>query len=630
MNSTAALDILKKYFNYPSFRGLQEPIIQSVLEQKDTFGLMPTGGGKSICYQVPALAQEGICIVISPLIALIKDQVEQLKARGIKALSMVGNLTTDQITELFDNALYGKYKFLYLAPERLQQEWILDRITALPVNLVAIDEAHCVSQWGHDFRPAYLNIKTLRDKLPNVTFLAVTASATHLVREDVIKELHLKDPIIFQDSFTRENLAYWVTKTQDKLRAIEHTFLKQPSPGIIYVRNRRATVELASNLNSLGISATYFHGGLSLSDKEKNMELWMQEKAMVMVATNAFGMGIDKGNVKHILHTQLPENLESYYQEAGRAGRNGELAYANLLVNEHDITSAKRQFLEVLPDKAFLNTVYKTLFNFFQIAWGELPEIPFNFNINHFCNKYDLPVVKTFNALQFLDRQSIISLSQEFTKKVSIQFITPSKEVVRYMSLNPREEEVISHILRSYPGIFDLITPINTYLMAKKAGTSEAKVVSILEKLHQQELISYSAQHNDAVIIFNEVREDERTINRIAKNLEIQNQLKINQLQAVIHYTTDQSTCKSMYLLKYFGEENPPRCGICSVCKSDTTPSKINIEDQILSILKQQPSDIKSLQLHIDASDEQIVVVMKELLAKGKISRQADNRFVVN
>lgn len=622
-------EILKKHFKFDSFRGLQEPIINSVLEGNDTFGLMPTGGGKSLCFQVPALAQDGLCLVVSPLIALMKDQIQNLQKKDIKALAIIGSLSPNEISDLLDNALYGNYKFLYLAPERLQQDWILERITALPINLIAIDEAHCVSQWGHDFRPAYLNIKKLRTHLPKVPFLALTASATNRVKEDVINQLELKNAKVFQSSFERGNLAYKVLETQDKFYQIEKILREKTNPSIIYVRNRKTCFDVSNNLNAIGIKATYFHGGLPLSEKEKNMALWIDEKVQVIVATNAFGMGIDKANVQNIIHIQLPENLESYYQEAGRAGRNGEYAQAVMLVNQHDILQAKHQYLEVLPEKEFLTNVYIKLFNFFQIAYGELPEERFDFSFNRFCTKYNLPILKTYNALTFLDRQSIISLSQEFSKKVSLQFIIPTKEVIRYMSLNPNDEEIIATILRTYSGVFDVETPINTISIAKKSGASEQKVLALLDKLHQMEIISYKAQNNDASIIFNEVREDERTINRIAKFLITQNELKTSQLNSVIHYATDKKNCKSVLLLNYFGEENPPKCGICSICTFEEIPdfevrqTAINI----LQILSEKSYSSRELEQKLHLSQNQVLETIQYLLEEEKIKINQRNEY---
>jgi len=623
------LEILKKHFKFDDFRGLQEPIINSVLEGNDTFGLMPTGGGKSLCFQIPALAKEGLCLVISPLIALMKDQVQSLQKKDIKALAIIGNLSTNEISDLLDNALYGNYKFLYLAPERLQQEWILNRVTALPINLIAIDEAHCVSQWGHDFRPAYLDIKKLRTLLPKVPFLALTASATHAVKDDVIKQLELKNVNVFQSSFERKNLSYKVIETQDKFYQIEKILKEKSNPSIIYVRNRRACLEVSNNLNALGIATTYFHGGLSLSEKEKNMALWMEEKVQVIVATNAFGMGIDKANVQNIIHIQLPENLESYYQEAGRAGRNGAFAQAIILLNHYDILKTKQQFLEVLPDKSFLTNVYIKLFNYFQIAYGELPEERFDFSFNLFCTKYNLPVLKTYNALTFLDRQSIISLSQEFSKKASLQFIIPAKEVIRYMSLNPNDEEIISTILRTYTGVFDIETPINVISIAKKTGTSEQKVLTLLEKLHQMEIIWYKGQNNDTSIIFNEIREDEKTINRISRFLQTQNDLKTSQLNSVIQYVTDDKTCKSSQLLQYFGEKNPPKCGICSVCNSNKAV-EFDVKKkavEVVQILSQKPCTSRDLEQLLNIEQRLILEILQFLLEEEKIEVNQRNEY---
>lgn len=625
------LDVLKHYFKFDTFRGLQAPIIASVVQGHDTLGLMPTGGGKSVCFQVPALMSPGICLVISPLIALIKDQVQSLQNKNIKAMALVGSLSTNELSDLLDNALYGNYKFLYLAPERLQQEWVLQRISALPVNLIAIDEAHCVSQWGHDFRPAYLNLKVLRDYLPNVPFLALTASATAQVKEDLIKQLKLKDVRVFQSSFNRDNLAYKVLPAQDKLYKMEQLLKEHPSPSIIYVRNRKATIDVSNNLKALGIQSTYFHGGLSLSDKEKNMRLWMHEKVQVIVATNAFGMGIDKANVRNIIHIQLPENLESYYQEAGRAGRNGAYAQAVILLNNHDILVAKAQFLEVLPDKEFLYQVYIKLFNFFQIAYGELPQERFAFSFNQFCSKYNLPALKTYNALMFLDRQSVLVLSREFSKKVSLQFVIPSKEVIRYMSLNPNDQEVISTILRTYTGIFDIEIAINTALVAKKSGTTEPKVLALLEKLSQREIIAYRAQNNDASIVFNQVREDRHTINRIAHYLKAQNELKTSKLHSVIDYATDTKTCKSVFLLRYFGEENPAECGVCSVCiaRQKEAFSPEQIAGEILAVLAQGPHSSRELQQQLNYPPDPLLQAIQTLIEENKITINPKNQYYI-
>ena len=563
-----ALEILEKYWKHDAFREPQEEIINSVLEGKDTFALMPTGGGKSICFQVPAMMQDGICLVISPLIALMRDQVQNLQNKGIKAIALTGGIHQDEIIDLLDNCQFGNFKFLYLSPERLQNDWILERIKNLPINLIAIDEAHCVSQWGHDFRPAYLKIVQLKEFFPKVPFLALTASATLKVKEDIITQLKLNNPQVFAKSFYRDNIAYMVFEIEDKFHLLQQILTKNPEPSIIYVTNRKSCSETVHQLESLGFTATFYHGGLTSKDKEKHMKLWMEEKVQVMVATNAFGMGIDKANVKTIIHLHLPQNLENYYQETGRAGRNGEKAFGILLNNPSDVLHAEAQFLSVLPDKPFLNLVFLKLCSFFQIAYGEGIDEQFSFNLNQFCSKYNFPILKTYNALQFLDRQGVISLSQEFSEKINIQFIIPSKEVIRYMILNPNDEEIVLTILRTYPGVYDLQTAFNPTLIAKKSNSNEKIVLSLLEKLKEKQIIDMIAKNNDAMITFNEVREDDRTINRVSKHLETQNKLKTEQLQAVLQYSKDIKTCKNKLLMQYFGETITADCGICSFCIS--------------------------------------------------------------
>jgi len=624
-----ALEILQKYWKHDSFRFPQEEIINAVLEGKDTFALMPTGGGKSICFQVPSMMQEGICLVISPLIALMRDQVQNLQNKGIKAVALAGGIHQDEIIDLLDNCQFGNYKFLYLSPERLQNEWILERIKNLPINLIAIDEAHCVSQWGHDFRPAYLKISKLKDFFPKVPFLALTASATTRVKEDIIVQLQLHNTKVFSKSFYRENIAYMVYETEDKLNLLQQILKKNPQPSIIYVTNRKSSTDTARQLETLGFHATYYHGGLSHKDKENHMKLWMEEKVQVMVATNAFGMGIDKANVKTIIHLHLPQNLENYYQETGRAGRNGEKAFAILLNNPSDVLHAEAQFLSVLSDKTFLNTVFVKLCTYFQIAYGEGIYNQFSFNLNHFCTKYNFNILKTYNALQFLDRQGVITLSQEFSEKVSIQFIIPSKEVIRYMSLHSNDEEIMLTILRTYPGIYEIQTAFNPQLIAKKSNTSDTAVLSLLQKLKEKGIIEMMAKNNDASITFNEVREDDRTINRISKHLETQNKLKVEQLQAVILYSKEAKKCKNKVLMAYFGEKLKADCGICSYCiaknKKQQNPEKIT--EKIIALLKIQDFNSRDIQKLTKFQKDDVIFALQKLLEENTIRVNANNEY---
>jgi ATP-dependent DNA helicase RecQ len=627
-----AEEILQKYWKHDQFRSLQKEIIDSVLSGQDTFALLPTGGGKSICFQVPALMKEGICLVISPLVALIKDQVDNLQSRDIKAIALTGGLKSEEINVFLDNCQYGNYKFIYLSPERLQTEWILDRIKQLPISMIAIDEAHCVSQWGHDFRPSYLKIARLKTHFSKIPFIALTASATKRVQEDVILQLGLKDTALFQKSYNRENIAYFVTEAEDKLFKMEQILKKNPEPSIIYVRNRKSCLDISSQLNSIGFRATYYHGGLSAKEKEKNMELWMSEKAQVIVATNAFGMGIDKANVKTVIHIQLPENIENYYQESGRAGRNEEKAYAILLTSSYDKLNAENQFISVLPDKEFLNNMYLKLCNYFQIAYGEGIEEQFTFNLNHFSSKYQFPIMKTYNALQFLDRQGIITLSQEFSEKVTAQFIIPSKEVIRYMSLNTKEEPILLALLRTYPGIHEVPAAINLTLIAKKAESTENNVSALLLQLMEKGIIDYHAKSNDTRIIFNVIREDARTINSISKYLEIQNKLKREQLNSVIEYVNDKSNCKSKLILNYFEEQTIGNCGICSYCISESNKenSTEDLRNQILVLLKIKALNSREIQININKSSDAIIFALQSLLESGEIKITSNNRYTLN
>ena len=624
-----AIEILKKYWKHDSFRPLQNEIIDTVLSGQDTFALLPTGGGKSICFQVPAMMQKGICLVISPLVALMKDQVANLQSRDIKAIALTGGIKSDEMINLLDNCQFGNYKFLYLSPERLQSDWILERLKNIDINLIAIDEAHCVSQWGHDFRPAYLKISDLKTVFPKVPFLALTATATARAKEDILKELGLEKPVSFHQSFARKNIAYMVFEAEDKFYKIQQILKKNPQPSIIYVRNRKSCLEISSQLQSAGFKATYYHGGLHPKEKDKNMALWMDEKAQVIVATNAFGMGIDKANVKTVIHIQLPENLENYYQEAGRSGRNGDKAFAVLLTSPSDQIHAEGQFTNTLVEKPFLNLVYLKLNSYFRIAYGEGINEKFSFNLNHFCVKYNFPVLKTYNAIQFLDRQGVLTLSQEFSEKISLQFIISSKEVLRYTSLNPNDEEIILAILRTYPGIYDVETAFNSALIAKKSHHSEAEVHKVLEKLNEKEVITYNAKGNDASLTFNEIREDERTISRVVKYLENQNKLKKEQLQSVLHYVAEDNVCKSKLILDYFGEKQSEDCGICSYCISKKKKPKdtATLSKKIIDLLEKESLNSRELENRTHSNKDAIIIVLQQLLENEIILVNPNNTY---
>ncbi len=626
------VEILKKYWGHDRFRPYQKEIIDSILEGKDTVALLPTGGGKSICFQIPALLQDGICIVISPLIALMKDQVDNLSKRGIKALSITAGISHNDLSILFDNCQFGNYKFLYLSPERLQSEYVVDRIKALNVSLIAIDEAHCVSQWGHDFRPAFLKISILKLLFPNKPFVALTASANARVEKDITTQLKLDNPTIFRQSFARKNISYNVLEVEDKIYNISKILKKYRDPTIIYVRNRKMCIDVSSQLKHLGFTATFFHGGLKNKEKEKNMQSWMSEEAQVIVATNAFGMGIDKANVRTVIHMQYAENIESYYQEAGRAGRNGERAFAVVLSSPSDELNAKGQFLSVLPDKAFVLKVYNKLCNFFQVAFGECPLNEFTFNLNKFCLRYDLSVLKTYNAIQFLDREGILSLTKDFSQKVSLQFLIESRELLRYISLHPRDEAVIHTLLRTYPGIYEYAVKVNTDLVAKKTPTTTTEVERVLTALNLNEVADYIAHDTDSALLFLENRDDEHIINRIAKHLKSQNELKVNQMEAFINYVQDKTHCKSRIILHYFDEETTENCGICSYCRDNAPKQKNSLEEiasKMLALLQREDLDSRELEHLLKIPESDIIFAIHELLERESIALTSINKYTL-
>ena len=624
-------DILTNYWGYTSFKPMQEQIIASVLDGKDTVALLPTGGGKSICFQVPAMAMEGICIVISPLVALMGDQINNLKERGIKALKLTGGITFDELNTLLDNALYGNYKFLYLSPERLQQEIVQNYIKQMNVNLIAVDEAHCISQWGNDFRPAYKNITLLREIHPLVPIIALTATATPEVLEDTISELKMELPTVFKNSFVRENLSYQVFKEDDKLYRAEQLLKNNSGSAIIYVRNRKSTIEIAEQLNSLGISATYYHGGISAKEKAQKLTSWRNGRVSTMVATNAFGMGIDHHNVRFVIHLQIPESLESYFQEAGRAGRDGEFASAVLLYNESDKIYVKQQFVESLPTTSDLKKIYRTLNNYFQISYGEGEFTKHNFNFAEFSKTYNLNSLLAYNALNSLDRLGIIQLSQEFGRKSIVQFLISSEEVLNYFEKDLTASVIGKTILRIYGGIFEMPTSINLDLITSKTGQSIETVITVLKKLERDQVVEMMLQITDATLTFLVPREDDKTINVISREVEALNRKKTAQVNSVLHYIDNNKTCRSVQLVSYFGETTASKCGICSNCKTQT--SRLSNKEmqvlakQILALLEGGDLSSREISEKLTFTETNVLTVIKLLLDAEKIKINPKNQY---
>jgi ATP-dependent DNA helicase RecQ len=626
------IEVLERYWNHTSFRPLQEEIINSVLNHEDTFALLPTGGGKSICFQIPALIQDGICIVISPLIALMKDQVNTLKAKGIKAIALTSGMSYKDIDTQLDNCIYGNYKFLYLSPERLQQPLVQDRIQQMQVNLIAVDEAHCISQWGNDFRPAYKNINILRQMHPHVNCIALTATAKHNVVEDIVKNLDFVSPKVFKASFARSNIAYSVIHTDDKLFQLEYILKTYEGSSIIYVRNRRATIDIHNYLNAKGFSSTFYHGGITNKEKQERLQQWTNDQKQIMVATTAFGMGIDKANVKTVIHFNLPESLESYYQEAGRAGRDGKLAYAIILKQHIDEDHLRGQFLSTLPSVDYVKTVYNKLCNYFQISYGEGENTMHQFDFKSFCNTYKLSASITYNALLLLDRNAIITLTQHFNFRTKIQFITTNAVLFQYLETHLDLNILVKVLLRTYGGIFDYETKVNLSLVIQKANLSEKQVIAQLQRLESDEVISLQMANTDSEITLLKPREDDITINPIAKTIEQQHTLKHQQIESVLHYIKNDSVCRSQQLLSYFGEKTHEVCGKCSVCLSKNSQekgTKTSISNQILKALQVESLSSRQLLHSINCSEKELLQHLSELIELKKIKITPTNTYTI-
>lgn len=627
------LNILKKYWDYHTFRPLQEEIITNSLHQKDSFVLLPTGGGKSICYQIPALLQEGICLVISPLIALMKDQVQNLQKKGIKAIALDSSLNYQDLDRELNNCLYGSYKFMYLSPERLQSKLVTERLKNININLIAVDEAHCISQWGNDFRPAYNNIQAIRNILPKVPVMALTGSAKPKVVNDIVTNLALNNPKLFKSSFKRKNLAYMVLNTENKQGKLIQILKKNQQASIVYVRNRAKTKQLSEFLQEQDISASYYHGGLSTNEKEQHFKLWRNNQVQVMVATNAFGMGIDKADVKTVIHLSPTENIENYYQEAGRAGRNNKKAYAIILKSNEDIDALKNQITNALPSVKELKFIYRKLCSYLGIAYHEGQGVTYDFNIYEFCKHYQFNIAKTITAITFLDRQEVLRFSKEFKNKTSLRFLVDNYNLIHYISKHKEHNTLINFILRSYGGTFESTITIDLNYIQTKTRIPKESIKEQLIALEKNKIINLQLFNSDISITLLEPREDDRTINRVSLYLKQQNNLKIEQFTAVAKYLENTTTCKEQLLLNYFGEQTTNPCGICSFCIAEKIVEKEtninNLHERIITLLAKHPLSSTQLEQQLQCTSKDILHALRMLLDASKIKLLANNKFAV-
>lgn len=626
MNDADIHGILKQFWGFDQFRPLQEEIIRSVISGRDTLALLPTGGGKSLCFQVPGLALEGLCLVVSPLIALMKDQVMNLHKRGIKATAIFTGMSAKEIDFTLDQCAEGKYKFLYVSPERLTTRIFLARIERLKIGLVAIDEAHCISQWGHDFRPEYRKIAEIRPFIKHVPFIALTATATPKVVEDILEQLHFKQKKVFQKSFYRENLAYRVTYTEDKIGELLRLLKSHSGSSVIYANSRKKTQLVADFLSKSGISSSFYHAGLSSSERDNRQQSWIRGQIRAIVCTNAFGMGIDKPDVRLVVHMELPDNLEAYFQEAGRAGRDENEAVCYLLFHKSDRNELERLFELSFPTLEYIRSIYRALGLYFNLAIGSGHYQTFPFEINAFCESFNFKPYEAFQALKFIHQAGFILLNEAAFTPAKVKFLVDGLNVYDFRLRHRDLDAFIDLLLRSYSGIMEQYVKIDEYKLAKKTGLGIQQIDAILQRLHQFELIDYVARTDKPTITWLEPRIGEEHLiipDEHYKELKIERKIKLNK---ALEYAESIETCRSTILLAYFGEKSSSECGKCDYClkkrASNLTFAEIEFK---LSTLLIAPSPIKHVvNLFEKEYHEQVLEVIRVLSDEGKI--QIDNK----
>lgn len=620
--------ILKDYWGYDNFRGIQEDIIRSIGSGRDTLGLMPTGGGKSITFQVPAMAKDGLCIVITPLIALMKDQVRNLRDRGIKAIAIYSGMTREEIIIALENCIFGNYKFLYISPERLDTEIFRIKLRSMKVSMITVDESHCISQWGYDFRPAYLKISEIRNLLPGVPVLALTATATPEVVKDIQQRLAFKEENVFRMSFERKNLAYIVRRTESKQEELLHILKHVDGSAIVYAHNRKRTKEYAQLLNENGITATFYHAGLNNETKDQRQKSWVKGETRVMVATNAFGMGIDKPDVRLVVHVDIPDSPEAYFQEAGRGGRDGKKAYAVLLYARSDKATLKKRITDTFPEKDYIRTVYEHLNYYYQMAMGDGLGCTREFNIDEFCRNFKHFPIQVDSALKILTRAGYLEYTDEQDNNSRLMFTLTKEELYRIHETSPETEKLINIILRSYTGVFTEYAYINEETLSLRTGMTRQQVYDTLISLTRRRILHYIPGKKTPYIIYTRERQEADRLIFTKEVYEDRKESFIRRIEAMTEYAETEDKCRSRMLLLYFGEKNEHNCGQCDVClSSHSSGIKQGVFDEISraieETLKEKDMTTSALMEKLESYDkENVTKVLSYLLAEEIIHQK--------